>query len=429
MKQNDKQKQAVYHIVLLGASAGGLLAFKEFLGGVEQSTSTAYILLQHLDPTHKSLLPELLKSASSVSVVEISDGLTLEGDTVYVLPSNMVPQLNKGVFSLSEKVDSTGSSHLIDDFFRVMAEEYSTRLIGVILSGTGNDGTLGLKEIRNRLGVTFAQEPATAEWPGMPQSAIDEGVVDFVLPASKIARKIYDLNPNKDADLELKKQEDSNQQEILYEILLMMERQKGTDFSNYKKNTILRRVKRRQILNGYRSLDSYLESLKDNSEEITALFNDFLIPVTEFFRDQKTFQYLEKEVLPKLLADKGGKNMLRIWVAACSTGQEAYSIAISLLNYLKEVGDDNPYGVTYNNMQQHIKIFATDLSSKAIAKARKGVYKRSELKGLSKDRLQAHFTKTSSGYKVNKDIRSMVLTILSENFFSWFNRLFKLLSS
>ncbi|WP_051907853.1 CheR family methyltransferase [Flavimarina sp. Hel_I_48] len=409
MKQNNN-KQGVEHIVLLGASAGGLKAFKEFLEGVKKSFSTAYILLQHLDPNHRSMLPELLQSVSSIPVVEISNGLTLESDTVYVLPSDKVPQLNKGVFSLHKKDSVTGSAHLIDDFFEIMAKEYSSKLIGVILSGTGSDGANGLRKIRERKGVTFVQEPALAEWSDMPESAINKGVVDFILPAAEIPQKIYELNITGNLDMAgnvPQMQQDSQQEEVLYEILLIMERRKGTDFSNYKKNTILRRVKRRQVLNGYNNLKDYLEYMEDNNDEISALFDDFLIPVTEFFRDQSTFVYLEKEIFPKLLANKDSKNMLRIWIPACSTGQEAYSIAICILDYIKKIGNDNPYGVTNGNEKEFIKIFATDLSSKAILRARKGIYQEPELKGVSNERLEAYFNKTSSGYEINKDIRSM----------------------
>lgn len=393
-------------IVVIGASAGGLNAFKTFLKAVKPDTNLAYIILQHLDPDHKSMLPELLNSGSAIPVVEITNGLQIESNKVYVLPSHAVPSLDEGKFKLNSRNDNS-SFHLIDEFFESIAKKHGERATGVILSGTGNDGTRGLMAIKNAHGITFAQDPTSAEWSGMPSSAIEHGAVDFVLGPREIAEKIHDLSL---ADAPLKKQDcvsTESEEKHISNILQALQHQEGMDFSHYKKNTIFRRVKRRMLLGNIESLEDYTANLKDNNHEITKLFNDLLIPVTNFFRDQKTFDYLNKQVFPKILAGKGNQEPVRIWVAGCSTGQEAYSIAISLKDYMQKAGEDNPYGERYSDLVDRIKIFATDLSRVAINKARKGLYSSTEINFLSSKQLKAYFNKTPKGYQIIKEIREM----------------------
>ncbi|HEA31229.1 MAG TPA: PAS domain S-box protein [Leeuwenhoekiella sp.] len=407
MKKINAHEEGADYIVLIGASAGGLQAFKEFLSAVKKDSSLSYIFLQHLDPSHKSLLPELLQSSSAIPVIEISHGLILESDKAYVLPSNSIPTLTEGVFSLHKKQGKSGSSHLLDNFFQAVANEYVNKVIGVVLSGTGNDGTRGLKEIKNKQGITFAQDLNSAKWSGMPQHATDEGVVDFVLPPAEIVKKIYGLNLSKAPVIEHIRQDDDSYDNILSQILQILQQQEGMDFSNYKKNTILRRIKRRVVLNGNKNLIEYLGYFKNNKDEVEQLFNDLLISVTDFFRDKSTFDFLKEQIFPKLIAGKGREEPLRIWVAGCSTGQEAYSVAMCLKDYLEGVGEDNPYGEVYTAMEDHIKIFATDLSAQAIAKARKGIYKSAEMGGIDKAYLKTYFTHTNSGYQVIKELRKM----------------------
>ena len=395
------------YIVAIGASAGGLKAFKDFLRGIKADYGLTYILLQHLDPQHKSLLPELLQDSSSLPVIEISDELNLEKNKVYVLPSNAVAVLQKGVFNLMGRDSNNGSPHLVDDFFKNLAQQYGRRAIGVLLSGTGNDGTKGLKEIKDKHGITFAQQIDTAEWPGMPQFAINKGVVDFVLPPENMAEKMFKLETKIDKEDEHVDKKEYGDADVLTKVLQIIQREKDMDFSGYKKNTVFRRIKRRVFLSDKKDLPEYLEFFKNDKTEIDRLFNDLLIPVTEFFRDSATFDCLREQIFPKLIAGKGDDKTVRIWVAGGSTGQEAYSIGMCLLDYLKEVGDDNPYGEVYTKLEERIKIFSTDLSTQAILRARKGIYTTEEIKAVNKKHIKAYFTQDNDTYKVKKELRKI----------------------
>ncbi|MBC7535172.1 MAG: PAS domain-containing protein [Ferruginibacter sp.] len=385
-----------FPVIGIGASAGGLNAFIRFIKAIPADSGMAYVLVQHLSPNHDSLLSELLQKVTGIPVHEISDDVKVFPDHIYILPSNKMLVANDGVLQLSPRpVKSRTSRNLpIDLFFRSLAEVHQSHAIGIVLSGTASDGTLGLKAIKDHGGITFAQDEASAEYDSMPRNAVQAGVVDFILPPEDMPQKLIDIkqqiipgtNGQEDAS-------DANEK-FFKQIVLLLRVRKGTDFTYYKQSTVRRRILRRIALSKVGSPQAYLTELQQNKKEQDALYQDLLIPVTSFFRDQKVFDNLCATLFPHILKDKKENEFLRIWVASCSTGQEAYSIAICLKEYL---GSD--FG--------RIQIFATDISEPAIQKARTGTYTKSELEAMSPHRLQEFFVKTGDGYQLNKEVRNM----------------------
>ena len=385
----------MFPVVGIGASAGGLDAFKKLLKAIPDDSGMAFVLVQHLDPTHESMLPELLQKVTNIPVLEITDDLKVQPNHIYCIPSNKMMVATDGVLLLAARPakSKTERNLPIDLFFNSLAEVHQANAIGVVLSGTASDGTLGLKAIKDHGGITFAQDEASAAYEGMPHSAVQAGVVDFILPPEKIPQKLMELtsiilgneanNPHSPLQYD----------DVFKQILSLLRIRKGTDFTYYKQTTIRRRILRRMALNKNEDPSSYLKELKDNKAEQDILYQDLLIPVTSFFRDPKTFYNLCETVFPLLVKNKIAGEPIRIWVAGCSTGEEAYSIAICFKEFLSD--------------NQRVQIFATDLSEPAITKARSGIYTKNELEAVSANRLHAFFTKTNGTYQVNKQIRDM----------------------
>ena len=399
-KEQEKDSGVQFPIVGIGASAGGLEAFKLFIKEIPEKSGMSFVFVQHLSPDHETLLPELLHNLSRIPVREIEDGVSFEPDQLYVIPSNKLITVVDGAVKLQNR-DDIGKLTAIDLFFSSLAAMQQSLAIGVILSGTGTDGTLGLKEIKVQGGITFAQDEQSAAFKNMPKNAIDAGVVDFVLPPGKIARQLIEINkpfhknyPDEDSPENIAEQEN----EVLREILLLVNLRKRVDFSHYKQTTIKRRIVRRMALQKIEKPLAYLELLKENSNEVNDLFNDLLISVTGFFRDPDTFSILCDTVLPEMIKGKMANQPLRIWVAGCATGEEAYSIAMCVSEIL---------GNKRSSMK--IQIFATDISETAIAKARNGVYQQSELTDVSPARLERFFIKLDGSYQINKFIREMCI--------------------
>ncbi len=383
-------------IVGIGASAGGLDAFKRLLSAIPPDSGMAYVLVQHLSPTHESMLPEILQKVTALPVVEIRDKIGLQPNHIYINPENQMLIANDNVLELSQRAegDRLNINLPIDLFFTSLAQVHQSLAIGVVLSGTASDGTHGLKAIKDYGGITFSQDPASAAYAGMPQSAIDAGVVDFILPPEKIPQKIVDLIAltNKESvHAEAAAQPD---EDIFKQILSLLRVRKGTDFTHYKQNTIHRRMLRRMALSKNENLEAYLKYLRENKSEQDVLYQDLLIPVTGFFRDPKTFENLADHVFPQILKKKEPGEPIRVWVAGCSTGEEVYSIAICLRDILGQ-------------RPEKVQIFATDISEPAIAKARAGIYSKTEIDGLSHQHLLEYFTKTDGSYQVNKALRDM----------------------
>ena len=386
----------LFPVVGIGASAGGLEAFKILVKAIPENSGMAYILVQHLHPEHESALPEILQRFTHIPVIEISDNVHVNPNHIYVIPSNKMLVATDGVLKLSPRLAKQNLP--INIFFSSLAEVHQSHSIGVILSGTGSDGTAGLKDIKDHGGLTFAQAPASAAYDSMPQHAIDAQVVDFILAPEKMPQRLMELqqsfstfsaedeNVSKDKAIE----------DAFRQILAMLRVRVGVDFSYYKQTTVRRRIIRRLLMLKLETIAEYLDHLKKNKTEQDILFNDLLIPVTSFFRDPLTFDTLSETVIPEIIKNKSVSNPLRIWIAGCSTGQEAYSMAICLHEYLSD---------HITNIK--VQIFATDLSEKAIKTARNGTYTKKETEGISEDRLQHFFDKTDGHYQVKKQVRDM----------------------
>lgn len=388
-----------FPVVGVGASAGGLIAFKEFLSAVPADSNMAYVLVQHLSPKHESVLPELLSSSCAIPVKFAENNVKLEPNHVYVIPPNRMLTAIDGRLSL-EPIKNRRIK-LIDRFFSSLGIVHQSFSVGVILSGAMDDGTLGLQVIKSSGGITFAQEVSSADHGSMPQSAIKSGAVDFVLPAAEIIPKLLQINQPFHTDYSGQEREQHTpeaDEEIFKQLLSVLRIRRGVDFLNYKQSTIKRRIIRRMALNKIESAAEYLRFLRDTNTEQDLLYNDLLISVTSFFRDTSSFEIITSKVLPTILHKKKETDPLRIWVAGCATGEEAYTLAICILENL----GDRAY-------TRKIQIFATDISETAIAKARVGVYKQSELSGLSAQQILQFFNKVDGNYQVSKALRDLCI--------------------
>lgn len=407
--ENNKMQPAAtlqnFPIVGIGASAGGLEAFKQLLQAIPEDSGMAYVLVQHLDPSHESILPIILQRVTTIPVHEITDDIHLAPNHIYIIPENKILTSTDGILQLAPR-DKKIINLAIDIFFTSLAEVHKEFAVGVILSGTGKDGTEGLKAIKENGGVCFAQSLDSATYPNMPQSAINAGVVDFILSPEEIPAQLLKINASYSSNSVLKEDEKLPKEDeaIFKQILALLNQRSGVDFSFYKRPTFYRRIARRIAMLNKNSIAEYLKFLNAHVGEQDALFNDVLIPVTSFFRDAKTFKKVSDTVFPALLKDKASDEPFRIWIAGCSTGQEAYSIAISLHEFLEEQS---------HNVK--IQIFASDISEKAIKKARAAIYTKADVEPFSAVQLKKYFTKTSDGYQLCKLIREMCV-IATHNF-------------
>jgi len=388
-------------VVGVGASAGGLEAFEQLLRSLPNDTGLAFVLVQHLAPKHESMLSELLAKATRMPVVEVTQGMRVQGNHVYVIPPNADMSISDSVLHLSPLSPDRALRMPIDSFFRSLADTHQSRSIGVILSGTASDGTLGLQAIKALGGVTFAQDEQSAKYSAMPRSAIAAGNVDFVLPPEAIARELKRiathvkvLGPDERPEAEERITPDAT----LNKIFFLLRNFSRVDFSFYKPGTIKRRITRRMFLRKIDKLEAYLQYLRRHRDEVEALFNDVLINVTSFFREPDSFEALKTVAFPAIMAQKDANVPIRIWVPGCSTGEEVYSIAIILLESLGEKAPNT-----------QIQIFATDLSEGIISKARAGIYPESVALDISSERLRRFFLKVENGYQINKHIRDIVV--------------------
>lgn len=389
----------LFPIIGLGCSAGGLEAASLLLKEIPAKANLAIIYVQHLDPGHKSQIVELLANTTSLTVIEAINGMKIQPGNVYVMPPA------KGIAIVDGSIKLFARSHArvlhlpIDTFFQSLAEDRKNQAIGVVLSGSAQDGTAGLLAIRNEGGVTFAQEPTTARYDGMPRSAIADGHVDFVMTPEQIAKKLLWLSSHiifrrKES---LKVEPDLKDTEALQKIFLALRKNIYVDFSDYKKETILRRLNRRMLLLKLDTIELYSEYIESHPEELKELFADLLIHVTSFFRDPKAYLALKKNAIPKILKGREPNRPIRVWVPGCSTGEEAYSIAISIIECMEELSLKIP-----------VQIFASDLSELALKKARTGIYQNLEQQ-ISKEQLNRFFEKTDVGFRISKKIREICL--------------------
>ncbi len=386
----------LFPVVGIGASAGGLDAFKKLLKAIPEDSGMAYVLVQHLDPNHESMLPEILQKVTPIPVLEITDDIKVMPDHIYVIPSNKMMLATDGILMLSPRPAKTKTERNlpIDLFFASLAEVHQEHAIGVVLSGTASDGTQGLKAIKEQGGITFAQDEASAEYEGMPHSAAQAGVVDFILPPEDIPKKLLEVTRKTILSDEALQNIPKQEEDVFKQILSLLRIRKGVDFTYYKQTTIRRRILRRMMVNKNEDPADYLKFLRGTTAEQDLLYQDMLIPVTSFFRDKKTFDNLCNEIFPAILKNKIPGEITRVWVAGCSTGQEVYSFAICFKEFL---GDNH----------ERLQIFGTDLSEPAIIKARSGIYEKTELDSVSPQRLKEYFVKNNGGYQVNKSIRDL----------------------
>ena len=404
---NDKTlaaASAAFPIVGIGASAGGLTALEQFLAHVPPQCGLAVVVVQHRDPHSEGMLVELLQRHTPMPVLQALDQMPVEPEHVYVIPPGWDLSLMHGVLHLFEPTEARGLRQPIDFFFKSLADDRQHNSIGVILSGMGSDGTLGLRAIRQAGGASFAQTPATAQFDSMPRSAIDADVVDAVAPADELPAKIIAFVKRirlvGDVQAQVEAEFQRTAASFLDKILVLLCTHTGHDFSAYKKNTIMRRVERRMGLHQLPRIDDYLRYLRENPKEIELLLGELLIGVTSFFRDTEVWEQVKTEVLPALRANHPDGALLRAWIPACSTGEETYSLAMLFRESLDDAKPAQPY---------KLLIFASDLDKDAIARARAGVYPESISADVSAARLKRFFTPEAAGYRVSNEIREMVI--------------------
>jgi two-component system, chemotaxis family, CheB/CheR fusion protein len=383
-------------IVAIGASAGGLEALEALFRHLPPASGLAFLVVSHQPAGHVSLLPGLLSKCTAMPVVEAVDGMSVQPDHVYLAPGGTNLAMLHGILHLMEPDAEDRVPLPIDYCFRSLAEDQKQRAIGVILSGTGTDGTLGLRAIHAESGMTMVQDPQTAKYQGMPRSAIAAGVVDVVQPPDRMSEPLraYACSLSKP----VQPLPDSDATQTLHKIFILLRDRTGNDFALYKESTILRRIERRMHVHQIEHLRQYVQFVRANPHELDALFQELLIGVTSFFRDPQAFEALLQKALPALVENKSEGATLRAWVAGCSTGEEAYSLAMLLKEYL-----------TQRKLRLNVQIFASDVDTRAIDQARAGLYPVGIAGDLSPERLQRFFTKEDSSYRVKKEIRDLVV--------------------
>jgi chemotaxis methyl-accepting protein methylase len=386
-------------IVGIGTSAGGLEALTQFLEHTPTDTGMAFVVVQHLDPKHKGMLPELLQRATKMKVVQVTDRIRVRPDRVYVIPPNRDLSLFHGTLHLLAPVAPGGLRLPINSFFLSLAEDQRERSIGVILSGMGSDGTLGLKAIKEQAGLAVVQDPATAKFDAMPRSAVEAGLADIVGAANTLPAKLIAYRRHLPVIETTDKPIESKTLGALEKIVILLRTQSGNDFTLYRRSTLHRRVERRMGIHQLARIGDYVRYLQENPQEVDILFKELLIGVTNFFRDTPAWKELVQNTLPALLADRAENTVLRAWVVACSTGEEAYSLAMAFVETVKQLKAD----------RISLQIYATDLDKDAIDKARQGFFPTAITAEVSPARLARFFVKEETGYRVNKEIRSMVV--------------------
>jgi len=385
-----------FPIVGIGASAGGLEAFEQFFHAMPVDCGLAFVLVPHLDPSHGSLLTEILQRATTMPVIEALNELPIEINHVYIIPPNRDMEIFHGELQLSIPIAPRGQRLPIDNFLRSLAEDQQENAIGIILSGTGTDGTQGARAIHGAGGIVLAQEPSTAKYDGMPTSVVHAGYATHSLPIEKMWPTLQADMRN--VSLHIERAAPSKTVMGIKHILIQLRAITGHDFALYKQSTIGRRIERRMLQHNIDNIDIYARYLKENAAEARILFKELLINVTSFFRDTEAFAVLEKSILPTLCADKTDDFVFRAWVAGCSTGEEAYSIAILLREFM-----------TKTRQEFKVQIYSTDLDEDVITVARSGFYAPNIVSDVTPDRLQRFFIKEESGYRIKKDIREMVV--------------------
>jgi two-component system CheB/CheR fusion protein len=399
-KKNTHVKETIkFPIVGIGASAGGLEALEQFLSNVSETSGMAYVVIQHLDPTQKGMLPELLQRISKMKVMQVKDRMPVKINTVYVIPPNTSMSILNRMLYLFAPNESRGMRLPIDFFFRSLADDCNDLGIGVVLSGMGSDGSIGLRAIKEKNGIVMVQDPLDARFDSMPRNAIESVLVDIMAPAKELPGRLEEfLNQlpliRTKLDIEIK------DKSSLEKIIILLRTYTGNDFTLYKKNTLYRRIERRMSIHKIDKIISYVHFLQGNPKEIDILFKELLIGVTSFFRDPEVWKKLKETVFPEIFSKLQSGTVLRAWIPGCSTGEEAYSLAIVFKEALEKSKYKN--GVS-------LQIFATDLDTEAIEIARKGLFPTNILADVSADRLNSYFISSEEGYRIKTEIREMLI--------------------
>ena len=387
-------------LVAIGASAGGIEAVSELIKDLPADSGLSFVLVQHLDPNHHSILADLLAKQTAMVVSEVKDQMAIERNHFYVIPPNTSMKVADKTLRLRPREESRGVPMPIDHFMRSVAEEYRERSIGVVLSGSGTDGSLGIAEIQAQGGVTFAQDDVTAKYNSMPRSAVSSGAVDYVLPPKQIARELARIArlPHAQRPIAAESPVPASDGAALSTIFQTLRRSTGVDFTRYRQTTIVRRIQRRMVVHKIEQLDEYVRYLHSNSGEIKSLYQDMLINVTSFFRNPPAFDVLSSTVFPSIMKSRPAESVLRVWTPGCASGEETYSVAISLLEFLGDTAARVP-----------IQFFGTDVSDVCVTKARAGVYPENIQGDVSPERLKRFFTRVENGYRISKSIRDMCI--------------------
>lgn len=394
VKEKNKSENEAFYVVGVGASAGGLEALQDFFKSMPDDSGCAFVVIQHLSPDYKSLMSELLARYTKMEVHVAQDDEEVKPNHVYLIPPKKELTIHRGRLKLDEQNNINGINLAIDNFFRSLARDCGKYAIAIVLSGAGSDGSLGIRDIKEYGGMIMVQEPKTAAFNSMPLSSISTGLSDYVLPPGKMSKAMTGfiqhpyMHPDESSEQPLHK-------DTLSKILDVLKEYCHMDFSNYKENTLVRRMERRVSINQFHNLEEYLNYLSGSDQEKETLFKELLIGVTGFFRDAEAFDFIAKNVIPKM---KAVNQTIRIWSVACSTGEEVYSIAMLLNEYLES-----------NHLDYEIKIFATDIDRNALAIASQGVYSGSVAMDIDPYLLKKYFTKQDSGYRINADIRKMII--------------------
>ncbi len=399
--KHEEAKEIPTHYVGIGASAGGLEALQEFFGHIPSDTGAVFIVAQHLSPDYKSMMPELLSRYTKMPIAQASDGVELHANHVYLMPPKKNMMLGEGRLLLSDQVPDTQPQMPIDFFLRSLAENYQHKAVGVVLSGTGSDGTRGIKAMKEAGGLVMIQEPASAKFDGMPMSAYRTGLADLLLPPDEMGDSLvsYFRHPSISGKQPLMDNTSDEETTTLENIFQLLRNQSAINFSHYKASTVARRIERRLGINQLATLNAYHRLLVDSPRELQTLGKELLIGVTRFFRDEKICERIEKEVVPGIVSRAIKRNEpVRIWVAGCSTGEEAYSLAMMFNEYISE-----------NKLMCKVHIFATDVDSDAIAEASSGRYPFDIEHDINEARLRTYFVRKDDGYVVSPKLREMVI--------------------
>ncbi len=383
----------------MGASAGGLEAFEAVFRNMPENPGMAFVVVPHLDPTHISILPQLIQKCTKMQAIQAEDGLKVLPNTIYIVPPNKDLSIFHGTLQLVEPTGSRAVRLPINYFFRSLAQDQKEKAICIVLSGMGMDGSLGLRAIKEGLGMAMVQTPETAKYDSMPRSAIQTGLADYVLPPEKMGEHLVEYAKRATCRVAPGAfHKDGEATDAMQKIYILLRAQTGHDFSLYKATTVWRRIEKRMDVHQLDRVSSYVRYLQENPQEVDILFKELLIGVTRFFRDPEAFQILKEKIFPGYLRDKPDNDAIRVWVAGCSSGEEAYSVAMIVSECMEKL--DQPF---------HVQIFATDIDADAIAIARVGIYPESITADVNADRLRRFFSKEDGSYRVKKNIREMLV--------------------